>query len=99
MSLSTNFNVTLPTVSTPATLFDSAVDGGACPTFCVSNRSTSSEYAFVNVQGVHPANYWAPIAPGETADFRGGNPGSIGKATGYSAAGTAVVDTKIIAKF
>lgn len=99
MSLSNNFNVTLSTDSNaPTTLFDQAVDGGPCMTCLVTNRASSGGYARVHVAGLHPAGYWAAIAPGQTVPLRYGMISAISQVVAYGSAAGTIVDTSIEAK-
>jgi hypothetical protein len=60
---------TLALTDQDQTLFAASTDGRPCLSFFVRNKSASAADALVNVPGLHTANQYAIVPPGETLVF------------------------------
>jgi hypothetical protein len=83
--------------ATPVTIFDPAVSG-RCHAFGISNRSDSANPVLVNVAGVHDANQYMGLEPGESWPFAVDTGTGIGAITVKVASGSAVIDYGVISR-
>jgi ABC-type uncharacterized transport system YnjBCD substrate-binding protein len=63
-----NFLTSVP--SGQVTTLWTAPTNGNCTSFCVSVATGSSYSLLVQVPGLHQANEWFPVMPGQTITFR-----------------------------